>query len=537
MKKHPAIVILLTAAAVWTAAAAPPEQADTAAIARIKEEGTTRSRVMETASWLTNVLGPRLTGSPEYRRAAEWARETLEQTGLENAHIESAGFFGRGWTLERSSLSVVEPLGFPVVAHPRAWTHGTGGRKRAEVILFDAATDSAAATFKGKLKGRVVIMEDPSPVAPRFGPAAERETERSLHDLSNASADPPRRRSGQAFGLPGRSRLQLMQKKVRMATDEGAVAFLTPGRHDAGTVGVQGALMPVEEEGTRVSAYSPDAPRTIPQVVVAAEHYNRIHRLLAARRKVVVDIEVAARFSPPDSVWNVIAELPGTDLKDEVVMIGGHLDSWHGGTGATDNAAGVAVCMEAMRILKAAGLRPRRTIRVALWGGEEQGLLGSKGYVERHFGTRTGAPGDSIAVITHTAAAGRFSSYFNMDNGTGRFRGIYLQRNEALRPIFRAWLDALDDSTAQTISARSTGSTDHASFTGIGLPGFQFIQDDIEYFTRSWHTTMDTYERLMPEDLKQASVVMAVFAYGAASREELLPRLPVRGAKLVTAAP
>jgi hypothetical protein len=532
------VLLLVCAAAAAQASQPAPERVDTAAVARIKEQGYLHSRVMETASRLTNVIGPRLTGSREYRRAAEWAKDALAKQGLEDAHLESGGFFGRGWTLQRHSLNVVQPVPFPVVSCPRAWSPGTNGKKRAEVVLFDAASDSALPFFKGKLKGKVVIMEDPVPVEPQFTAPAQRETEKSLLELSNASAEPRsiRRVSGAPASRAGR-RMVFATKKARMATEEGAMAFLSASRLEAGNVGVQGAFVPVLPDEKRVSVYDPAAPAVLPQVVLTPEHYNRIHRMLTAGEKVVVELDLAVQFTPPDSVWNVIAELPGTDLKDEVVMIGAHLDSWHGGTGATDNAAGVAVCMEAMRILTAAGLSPRRTIRIALWGGEEQGLLGSEGYVERHFGTRTGDAADSTLTVTLLPAAEKFSAYFNMDNGTGRFRGVYMQRNEALRPIFRTWLDALEDTAAVTLSARTTGSTDHVSFNALGLPGFQFIQDDVEYFSRSWHSTMDTYERLVEEDLKQASVVMAAFAYNAATRDERLPRLPLRGVKSVTAAP
>ena len=518
--------------------AAPPEAVDTAAIALIKSEGLQRSRVMTTASWLTNVIGPRLTGSVEYRRAAEWARGELAALGLDKARVESGGFFGRGWTLQSHALNIVQPVPFPVVSMPRAWSPGTNGKKRAAVVVFDAPSDSALPFFKGKLKGKLVMMENPVDVTPPFTPIALRETEKSLLELANASSEPPpSRRPPGNFGGQLRTRMGLASRKARMAMEEGAVGFLVASRLEAGNVAVQGASVPTLPDEKRVSAYDPNAPRLLPQVAVTAEHYNRIHRMAAQGQTVVAELDVAAKFTGPDSVWNVVAELPGTDLKDEVVMIGGHLDSWHGGTGATDNAAGVAVCMEAMRILKASGVKPRRTIRIALWGGEEQGLLGSEGYVERHFGRRTQEAADSAALITLYPAAEKFSAYFNMDNGTGRFRGIFLQRNEALRPIFRAWLDAFDDPTAVTISARSTGSTDHVSFQSLGLPGFQFIQDDIEYFTRSWHTTMDTYERLIEEDLKQAATMMATFAYCAASRDERLPRLAPRGAKVVTAAP
>jgi hypothetical protein len=339
-----------------------------------------------------------------------------------------------------------------------------------------------------------------------------------------------------------RERLQSMifgGRKLEFAQKEGAIAAITGGRGDGGTMIVQAATVPQAPDvprDQRVSPYDPKAPDFVPQVVFAAEHYNRILRMLKNGEKVKLEMELQVETTKADSGFNIIGEIPGTDLKDEVVMLGAHFDTWHAGTGATDDNTGTAACMEAVRILKVVaekdGLRPRRTIRIGLWGAEEQGLIGSREYVSQTFAKREQASsanplGGGGGPITTTADYDKFSVYFNHDNGTGRIRGIHLQGNEAARPVFRSWFSAFADPTAQTITIQNTGGTDHQSFDAVGLPGFQFIQDPIEYDSRTHHYNMDVYERIQEADMKQAATILALFAYNAATRDGKFPRKPL----------
>ena len=566
------------------------EKVDTAIIDKIKEEGLQRSQVMESISYLTDVHGPRLTGSPLTRIAGEWTKAKLNEWGLENSHLESWGPFGRGWTLEACSVNLVEPHYSALIAHPKAWTPSTSKTIRSEPIYLDASTTEELEKYRGKLGRAIVLISPPREIKALFDPPAARQSDADLLRLANADPGSPRRRGGPGAGGPpggppasgpgtggpgggrggrggrnapgapaasgetapvvaveasatpvprgdGRSVLQIQADKWRMVYDEGAAVVLEPGRGDGGTVFVQSATMPrradpAGREGNNPFSSGPrpwatDPPDVLPQVVVAAEHYNRIVRMIqkGSHPKLAIDIETRYHDGELNS-FNVIAEIPGTDLKDEVVMLGGHFDSWHAGTGATDNAIGCGVALEAVRILKAIGAQPRRTIRIALWTGEEQGLLGSQAYVSEHFGSRKGG---AKATYELKAEYEKFSTYFNLDNGTGKIRGIYLQGNEAARPIFRSWLAPFSDMGATTISSSNTGGTDHQSFDGIGLPGFQFIQDPLEYDTRTHHSSMDVYERIQPDDAKQASIIMAAFVYQAAVRDEKLPRKTLDG--------
>jgi hypothetical protein len=357
--------------------------------------------------------------------------------------------------------------------------------------------------------------------------------------LTLANAEPPTPGGGgNRRGAPNpeqRAAMELLGKKLQMLYDEGAAVALDIGRGDGGTIFVQSAAMPAPVDAAfdrRPRPWAPDA-KLIPQASLAAEHYNRIVRMLTKGVPVELEIQIAAKFHDQDLMgYNVIAEIPGSDLKDEIVMVGGHFDSWHSGTGATDNAAGSAVAMEVMRILQTLGVKPRRTVRIGLWGGEEQGLIGSRAHVDKHYAARqaSGAPAGSQgqqAPFELKPAHQKFSAYFNLDNGTGKIRGVYLQGNEAVRPIFRAWLEPFRDLGAATLSSRNTGGTDHLSFDAVGLPGFQFIQDEIEYDTRTHHSNMDVYDRIQAEDMKQASVIIAGFIYNAAMRDEKLPRKPL----------
>ncbi len=575
----------------------PAERVDNETVEKIKKEGLERSKVMETISFLTDVYGPRLTGSPLTRKAGEWTQAKLTEWGLENAKLEAWGPFGRGWTLEACSANLVEPHFSQLIAYPKAWTPSTPKSVRGEPIYLDAKTKEDLEKYRGKLGRAIVLFSPPREVKAHFEPEAARQTDSELLNLSNAGpASQRRRRTPDAAappvattpaGTPStaadasappapttpttsqpsmadlRASAQLTSDKWQMVYDEGAAVVLEPGRGDGGTVFVASATMPRNadpdrdnrspaEGGNPFSRGAPrpwatDPPTVLPQLVLAAEHYNRIVRMIQNGAHPKLEIDVETQYHDGDlNSFNIVAEIPGTDLKDEVVMLGGHFDSWHAGTGATDNAIGVGVAMEAVRILKAIDAKPRRTIRIGLWTGEEQGLFGSKAYVTEHFGSmqapsRGGEGREESRQPTYALKAEheKFSSYFNLDNGTGKIRGIYLQGNEAVRPIFRAWLAPFADMGATTITASNTGGTDHQSFDGIGLPGFQFIQDPLEYDTRTHHSSMDVYERIQADDAKQASIIMATFVYQAAIRDERLPRKPLDGliVEAVTPAP
>ena len=546
---------------------AQPTPAPADPIQRIREEGMNRSQVMQTLAYLTDVIGPRLTNSPGMKRANEWTRDRLTAWGLRNARLEAWGPFGRGWSLRRFSAEVVEPLSIPLVAFPKAWSPGTNGPLVAEVVYVDATNEQELLKFKGALRGRVVLNGPAREVRAHFEPEASRATEKELLDLANAP-DPASRPPRQSRLTPElRRQIAFAARRLTFFEEEGAALVLDPSRGDGGNIFVQQATIPQPAapetpagDGPAARSARPwdrNAPKFAPQVALSVEQYNRLARMIQAGERVRVSVNLEVQFHEEDLMgYNTVAEIPGMDLREEVVMLGGHLDSWHGGTGATDNAAGVAVAMEAVRILRALNLQPRRTIRVALWSGEEQGLLGSRAYVEQHFGklvtpTPTPAPtpgppaADEDKPVTPgptpTPAQGtivtkpgyeRFSVYFNLDNGTGRIRGVYMQGNEAARPLFRQWLAPFADLGAQTLTLANTGGTDHIAFDAIGLPGFQFIQDEIEYSTRTHHSTQDTFDRIQADDMKQAATLMAAFVYQAAMLDARFPRKPVR-ARLV----
>jgi len=504
------------------------EKIDSTVIAQIRDEGMNRSQVMEYLSYLTDVYGPRLTGSPGYMAASKWAKEKLSSIGLENAHLEAWGPWGRGWTLKNYSATVFTRQNFPLISYPKAWSPGLSERT-ADLVYFDAKTDSAIETYKGKLKGKFVLISDSREIKPPFEPFAERDADSSLLKLANS--DGQRRGGGRRFEMtPEMKQRQMMSyRKMEMCFKEEAAAILTISQGDGGNVFVQGASYPQHPDsgwssGARV--YDVKAPKLIPQISVGAEHYNRLIRMIQKGEKPKLELEIDAEFNKADSGYNAIAEIPGTDLKDEIVMIGGHFDSWQGGTGAADNATGCSVAMEAMRILKALNLKPRRTIRIGLWDAEEHGFLGSRGYITKHFAEREGGSSDRDGKIIYKPEGEKFSVYFNDDNGAGKFRGIYLQGNEACRTIFRSWLKPFNDLGASTVTVANTGGTDHQAFDGYGLPGFQFIQDELDYGSRVHHAMMDVYDRCPPEDMKQAAVIMAAFAYNAAMRDEKIPRKP-----------
>jgi carboxypeptidase Q len=490
----------------------PPESVDYDAIYKIKEEGFQRSKAMEIASYLTDVYGPRLTGSPNIRQAADWAVKQLREWGASNPRIESWGTFGRGWINERFSAQVLTPTPWPIIGMPKAWTPGTGGAVTADVVYAPMETEKDFDTWKGRLKGKIVMPMPTRTVKAHFEALAERYTDKELDDLQQIE---PR---GDVRRRYDPAQFQFARKRLDFLVSEGVLATFEPGRGDGGTLFVQqgGAYSSAPPS----SPYGPRFPATVPpQVVIAVEHYGRLARTLDKTVPVTVELNVQNRFIENQPGFNVLAELPGTDKPDEVVMLGAHFDSWHGATGATDNGVGSAIVLEVMRILKATGLQLRRTVRLGLWGGEEQGLLGSKAYVKQTFADR-----ETMALEPEHA---KFAGYFNVDNGTGAIRGVYLQGNEAVAPIFSAWMKPFANLGMTTLSLRNTGGTDHLSFDAVGLPGFQFIQDPLEYDTRTHHSNMDNYERLQADDVMKNAVIVASFVYHAANRDAKLPRKPL----------
>jgi carboxypeptidase Q len=576
-------ILLPTAAFSQTAApaklvySAPKEVID-----KIKDEGMNRSQVMQTLSYMSDVIGPRLTASPGMKRGNEWTRDTLEKWGMQNAHLEAWGPFGRGWTLKRFYAMVDGPTAFPMIAYPKAWSPGTDtlipaspvnpkAKKRktaasaspstvftGEVVHFTATNEAELAQYKGKLKDKIVLVGAIRELKAHFEPEGTRETEKELLDLANAPdpASVPR----PAFNLP--SNFQQMQQfnamRLRFLVEEGAAILLDAGRGDGGTIFVQQATA-VQPPPPAAGAQSTppvrlyDKAAKIPvQISAAAEHFNRVARMVDAGEKVTITVDLAVEYQDQDlNGYNTVAEIPGTDLKDEIVMLGGHLDSWQAGSGATDNGAGCAVMMEAMRIIQTLGLKPRRTIRIALWTGEEQGLLGSRAYVRQHFGYRGdptttpfgggggggGGQNQTPQKLTTLPDYDKLSAYFNIDNGTGKIRGVYMQGNEGVRPIFRSWLDPFKDPKwfdpakdlgANTLTLANTGGTDHLAFDAVGLPGFQFIQDEVEYSSRTHHSNMDVFDRIQADDMKQISTIVAAFVYQTAMMDEKMPRKPMR---------
>jgi carboxypeptidase Q len=601
LRRYAAVVLLLLSLLTPSATLSqqPQPQPDpNDPVARITKEEKENSQVMQTLSYLTDVIGARLTASPNAKRANEWTRDKLASWGLQNAHLEAWGPFGRGWTLKHFSAQIVEPQDIPLIAYPKAWSPGikvmpevmpvanSKSMKKmgmpapppqpssvvtADVIYLDAKNEADLDKYKGQLKGKIVLLSPAVEVKPIFDPLAARRDEKNLLALANANPPGP----GGGFGGGGggrgpgggqmtpqeRAQQQFQQavftsKRMNLLVDEGAAVVVDASpRGTGGTIFVQQATVAqpvpksIEEMRTltRLSYYDPKAEaKMVPQITVAVEHYNRMMRMLQLGEKLRMTVDLQVEYQDQDNMgYNTVAEIPGTDLKDEIVMLGGHMDSWHSGTGATDNGAGVAVAMEAVRILQTLGLKPRRTIRIALWTGEEEGLLGSRAYVAQHFGHLEGGGGfggggggfgggggnNPPPKLTTLPDYEKFSGYFNLDNGTGKIRGIYLQGNNRVRDLFSQWLVPFRDLGASTITISNTGGTDHQSFDGIGLPGFQFIQDEIEYDTRTHHSNQDVFDRIQADDMKQAATIMAAFVYQTAMRDEKLPRKPMPGAR------
>jgi hypothetical protein len=503
------------------------DKIDSAVTARIIDEGMNRSKVMDILTSMCDVNGPRLTWSPEFYQAAQWAVKQMGEFGLANPHLESGEPLGRAWTLKNYHAGVIGRRNFPLISFPMAWSPGVSAT--ADVVYFDATTDSAIETYRGKLGGKFVLMDTVRQVKAHFDPEATREADSTLIDLANADDPANRRGRGGRFQMTDEQKRRALVNfhKMQLLEKEGATAILRVSRGDGGNIFVQGASAAYHPDTPftkRVGPYEPNGPKVLPQIAVGVEHYNRLVRMIRKGEKPKIEMELEVATGKIDSLYNVVAEIPGTDLADEVVMLGGHFDSWHGGTGATDDGTGSAAAMEAMRILKALDIKPRRTIRVALWDGEEQGLHGSEAYVKAHFGHREEGKDGQPGELKLLPGAEKFSVYFNHDNGSGKLRGVYMQGNESVRKIFRTWLAPFDSMGASTLTLANTGGTDHLSFDAIGLPGFQFIQDELEYSSRTHHSTMDLVDRVQEADMKQAAVIMATFAYHAAMRDEKFPR-------------
>jgi hypothetical protein len=506
------------------ALAQPAEKVDLNMIHRIKEEALGRnSKVMDHMFYLTDVNGPRLTDSKGYRAAGEWAVKRLKEYGLENVHLEKWGPFGKSWNIEYYSGHIMEPQYQTLIAYPVAWTPGTNGVVSGNPVLVTPQTQEELDAFKGKLAGKIVLVSPKRDLTMVTSPLGVRYTDPELVDIQTAQIQLPgfggRGGRGGAGGRGGRGGAaggvtpQAIQRFLR--AEKPALVIQISNNGDGGTLFGGGASRGVAD----FNGETVDPLTNPPTVVMAAEHYNRIARLLEHEIPVKLQFEIKASFDDNVDSFNVIAELPGTSKKDELVMVGGHFDSWHYGTGATDNAAGSAIAIEVMRILKQGKIQTDRTIRMALWGGEEEGLLGSRAYVKEHFA--------DPATMKPTSEHEKVAGYWNIDNGTGKIRGIYLQGNEMCRPIFEKWLEPFKDMGATTITIRNTGGTDHQSFDGVGLPGFQFIQDTMDYNTRTHHSNMDVYDRIQATDMLQMSAIEASMVYLTAVRPEKLPRKPL----------
>jgi len=530
--------LLLLALFIGTLAAVPMamwaeanELVDLGSVTEIRHEGFHNSQVMQILGELTDRIGPRVTGSPNMKKANEWTRDKLAEWGLSNAHLEGYDF-GRGWAEEFTSVRMISPDTAMLSAIPKAWSPSTNGAVRGKVVKVSIKTKADMEKYRGKLAGTIVLLGDPKELKPHTEPDSIRYDDQKLGQIAQYGipAGP-----GGPYNREEMIRNYLLRREVsQFLAEENVLAVVEPSMYDGGAITMSGL------------DYKKNAPAAAPTLNMGAEHFGRISRLLDRDVPVELEINVQTKFYDGDNkAYNTIAEIPGTDpkLADQVVLIGGHLDSWHGGTGATDNATGTAAAMEAVRILKALDIKPRRTIRIALWSGEEQGLLGSRAYVEQHYAFRpepTDPKEKEIPAWMRTGKPGplqfkpdykKVAAYFNLDNGTGKLRGIYTQENAAVVPIFEAWIDPLKDLGCTTVTMRNTGGTDHQSFDGVGIPGFQFIQDPLEYFSRTHHSNMDTYERVQREDLMQQAVILATFAYDAAMRDQELPRKPLPNEK------
>ena len=565
MRKTVLACAVLAAAAASLPLGAASEKIDYEGLNKIKQQGLNpqNSQVMEISSWLTDVYGPRLTGSPNVKKAADWTVGKMKAWGLQNVAEEPwadpSAAFPYGWQNEKFYMAAVSPQAFPIPGTPTAWTPGTNGLVRGDVVLVTATSEEDLQKYAGKLKGKWILAQAPPDVAAFWNAPAQRTTTEELQEMelasnpgpefgvANPNADGRGGRGRGGFGQGGFNRNDWFVK-------EGAAGLLStaPRGHGVYTIG----------GGDRTT----DGSGAIPRITIPAEQYGRLARMVEKDVPVTIEADVKNTYTPNPPMFNVVGEIRGSDRADEVVMLGAHFDSWHAATGATDNAAGSAAMLEAMRILKESGVPLRRTVRIGLWTGEEQGLIGSREYVKAHFGScndpapagrggqrgapappaaapgqRAGAPAAPAAAppqrgggrggcrtgYTLTSEQAKFAAYFNIDNGTGAIRGVYLQQNDAVAPIFREWMEPFRSIGMTALSIRNTGGTDHLSFDAVGLPGFQFIQDEIEYDTLTHHTNLDSYERLQPSDMMKNATIAASFAFLAANRDDKLPRKPL----------
>jgi carboxypeptidase Q len=518
------------------------ESVDLGAYARIREEGFNHSHIMEYASALFDDIGPRLTGSPNLAKANAWTRDQLAAMGCVNAHLESWGDFGMGWRQISTSVDMVTPDTAVFIAQATPWSPATHGSVTAEVIAVPALKEEKDFdAWKGKLAGKIILYGKPPEVNPDPAPLLQRYDENKLSQIYQYPLDGNMEEQhvfseGPGFWEDMFKKLTFKEQVAKFFAEQHAQALLV-----AGWGGDGGMFRDDNSEQMGGESFLPDHKQPIPSAVLSSENFGRVSRLLAHSVPVTVSVTINSEFTGDhEQGYNTIAEIAGTDpkLKDQVVMAGGHLDSWIAGTGATDDGAGVIVAMEAMRILAALHVQPRRTIRIALWSGEEQGDFGSLGYVRQHFGAiglstkpeQLAVPEDMrerVGPLTVKPEHALISGYFNLDNGGGKLLGVYAENNAAIVPILDQWIAPLKDLSVTTISMRNSGSTDHESFNEVGIPGFQFIQDPRDYETRSLHGNQDVYERLSPSDLKQAAVVEAIFLYNTAMRDQMLPRKPL----------
>ena len=515
------------------------EKVDLTMYARIRDEGLAHSHVMEYASGLMDGIGGRLTGSPNMKRANEWTRDQLAAMGCTNAHLEDWGEFGMGWQQLNTWVRMTAPDTAVFIAQAAPWSPATNGPVQGNAVWMDPKSEADLDKFKGKLAGKIVFLGEMREVKPVEKPLFRRYEEKDLDELASY----PTEKRPDFMSQIGKflERLQFMQKLGVFLANEHVAAVVVPSRDGANSGGSGGTFF--DDSGAALGwfIYKRENAMKIPVVVAAIENYGRVYRLLKAKVPVTIEMNVETKFTGDNEHgFDTIAEIPGTDptLKDEVVMVGGHLDSWASGTGATDNGAGSVVAMEVMRILNALQVKPRRTIRIGLWSGEEQGIFGSEGYAKQHFGSapRSTAPDQMLLPEFVRKYAGPLqlkpeqklvSGYFNVDNGTGKIRGVYLQGNAAMMPIFQKWIEPLKDLGVTTLTMRNTGGTDHLSFDAVGIPGFQFIQDPMDYDSRTHHSNMDVYERLQATDLAQIATVEAIFVYNTAMRDQMLPRKPL----------
>jgi hypothetical protein len=505
---------------------------------RIRDEGLAHSHVMDFASALADGIGPRLTGSPNLHRANEWTRDQLAAMGCSNAHLEDWGEFGMGWQQLNTWVRMTSPDTAVFIAQAAPWSPSTNGAVSGPAIWIDVKDEKDFDKYKGKLAGKIVLLGDMREVNPVDKPLFTRMDDKDLAKIADFPLEKPQPMDRLRDVM---KRRVMLEKFGKFLVAEHAVAVIFPSRDGRDNGGSGGTIFDDNGAYLNRNAYLRDHADPLPVVVAAIENYGRVYRLLKANVPVTIEMNVDVKyFGDHEHGFDTIAEIPGTDpkLKDEVVMVGGHLDSWASATGATDNGAGTVVAMEVMRILNALQVRPRRTIRIGLWTGEEQGLFGSRGYVKQHFGyvPLSTAPDElekpewmrkPAGPVVLKAEQPKISGYFNVDNGTGKILGIYLQGNAAVSPIFAQWMEPLKDLGVTTITMRNTGGTDHESFDAVGIPGFQFIQDHLDYGSRTHHSNMDTYERLQPADLAQAATVEAIFVYNTAMRDQMLPRKPL----------